>query len=327
MNKPEVSIIVPVYNVEKYLPSCIDGILAQTQTNFELLLINDGSTDHSGKICDEYAKKDNRIKVFHKENGGVSSARNVGLDNASGEWITFVDADDFIKPDFILKLLDYRTFDHIVGGNIVFGERNENRGINKISIIKLKSHDAVKLDYGRDMTITNTFNTPWGKLFKTCIIKSNSLHFDTRLFYCEDLCFCLYYLSYCENVIYVPCNNYVHRLENSDKKYWMKGQDFITHTRILTEAINKLEQHTGCSLKNTHRNTALTIFYRYYIKLKNCAKYKEYAEQTYPIRKHCMEEIKYAMAQENIIKRIYFYSIIKHPHIGYFMIWLKKKLQ
>lgn len=100
MNNPKISVIVPVYNVEKYLSRCIDSILAQTFTDFELLLIDDGSKDKSGNICDEYAKKDSRIRVFHKENGGVSSARNLGLDNAEGEWILFVDADDWIEQDY-----------------------------------------------------------------------------------------------------------------------------------------------------------------------------------------------------------------------------------
>ena len=89
-----VTIIVPVYNAEKYLHKCIDSILTQTYTDFELLLINDGSKDNSGTICNEYAMKDSRIRVFHKENAGVSKARNMGLDNAKGEWITFVDSDD-----------------------------------------------------------------------------------------------------------------------------------------------------------------------------------------------------------------------------------------
>ena len=88
-----VSIIVPVYNTEKFLHRCIDSILAQTYTDFELLLIDDGSKDSSGTICDEYAAQDARVRVFHKENGGVSSARNLGLDNARGEWVTFVDSD------------------------------------------------------------------------------------------------------------------------------------------------------------------------------------------------------------------------------------------
>ena len=102
---PKISVIVPVYNTEKYLNRCIDSILAQTFTDFELLLIDDGSTDCSGKICDEYAAKDSRVRVFHKENGGVSSARNMGLDNAQGEWITFVDSDDWVHEDFLKKRL------------------------------------------------------------------------------------------------------------------------------------------------------------------------------------------------------------------------------
>ncbi|MEG1313359.1 MAG: glycosyltransferase, partial [Bacilli bacterium] len=105
MDSPKLSIIVPVYNVDKYINKCIESILAQTFTDFELLLVNDGSLDSSGSICDEYEKKDSRIKVFHKENGGVSSARNLGLENARGEWIAFVDGDDWISPEMYKKLL------------------------------------------------------------------------------------------------------------------------------------------------------------------------------------------------------------------------------
>ena len=96
---PSISIIVPVYNSEKTLNRCVDSILSQTFQDWELLLIDDGSTDRSGKLCDEYALKDQRIKVFHKKNGGVSSARNIGLDHAKGEWITFIDSDDEIPKN------------------------------------------------------------------------------------------------------------------------------------------------------------------------------------------------------------------------------------
>lgn len=96
---PAISIIVPVYKVEEYLPKCIDSILAQTFADFELILVDDGSPDNCGKICDEYADKDNRIVVIHKENGGVSSARNAGLDIAKGKYIGFIDSDDYIDPD------------------------------------------------------------------------------------------------------------------------------------------------------------------------------------------------------------------------------------
>ena len=104
MQTPKISIIVPIYNVEQYLSKCIDSILAQIFTDFELLLIDDGTPDRSGVICDEYAMKDDRIRVFHKENGGVSSARNLGLDEARGEWVAFVDSDDWIEKEMYQSL-------------------------------------------------------------------------------------------------------------------------------------------------------------------------------------------------------------------------------
>lgn len=100
-----ISIIIPVYNAEKYLRRCINSIYAQTYDDFELLLVDDGSADSSGRICDEYAATDSRTRVFHNENQGVSSARNTGLDNAVGEWIMFMDSDDFWCDDNILKEL------------------------------------------------------------------------------------------------------------------------------------------------------------------------------------------------------------------------------
>lgn len=101
-----ISVIIPVYNVEKYLDECIESITNQTYKNLEIVLVDDGSIDNSGKICDEYAKKDNRIKVIHKENKGVSSARNEGLKKSSGNWISFVDADDWLENDFCITLLN-----------------------------------------------------------------------------------------------------------------------------------------------------------------------------------------------------------------------------
>ena len=99
-----ISVIVPVYNVEKYLDKCIQSIVDQTYTNLEIILVDDGSPDNSGAICDEWAEKDNRIKVIHKANGGLSDARNAGLDIATGEYIAFVDSDDYIELDFYDKL-------------------------------------------------------------------------------------------------------------------------------------------------------------------------------------------------------------------------------
>ena len=102
---PEISIIVPVYKVEEYLPQCIDSILAQTFTNFELLLVDDGSPDRCGEICEEYAGKDTRIRVFHQANAGLSYARNTGLMNARGRYVTFIDSDDYVGIHYIETLV------------------------------------------------------------------------------------------------------------------------------------------------------------------------------------------------------------------------------
>lgn len=99
MEKEKISVIVPVYNVEKYLPTCLDSLLGQTYQNLEIILVDDGSTDNSGKICDEYAEKDSRIQVVHQENGGLSIARNSGLEYAAGEYVSFVDSDDWMSQN------------------------------------------------------------------------------------------------------------------------------------------------------------------------------------------------------------------------------------
>lgn len=113
---PLISIIIPVYNSEKTLNRCVNSILNQTFMDWELLLVDDGSTDKSGKICDQYALKDFRIRVFHKKNGGVSSARNTGLDYAIGSWITFVDSDDFIDATFLDTLIRLQSSDLCISG-------------------------------------------------------------------------------------------------------------------------------------------------------------------------------------------------------------------
>ena len=106
MDAVQVSVIIPIYNVEKYLEDCINSILEQTFQNYEAILVDDGSTDKCGEICDEYAKKDSRIKVVHTENQGLSEARNTGILLAKGKYLAFVDSDDFVRNDFLQKLYE-----------------------------------------------------------------------------------------------------------------------------------------------------------------------------------------------------------------------------
>ena len=132
--QPAFSVIVPVYNAEKTLQRCVDSILAQTFEDFELILINDGSKDQSGDICDEYAAKDSRVKTVHKTNGGVSSARNAGLRIAQGEYIAFIDSDDYIDNDYLLGFKHYDADLIISGAKLI--SINNNWGVQRFKLHK-----------------------------------------------------------------------------------------------------------------------------------------------------------------------------------------------
>ena len=206
-----ISVIVPVYNAEKYLHRCIKRILAQDYTDFELLLIDDGSTDNSGTICDEYAIKDNRIRVFHKENGGVSSARNWGLDNAIGEYIMFVDSDDYMLPgmlEVMLSTLESKKADLVVCGTTETGG-GYWRPIADVdySINQLKENFVSLLH-------TELLSPPWNKIYKKDIIGNN--RFCEDISFGEDLLFNIQYLEKCENISFIKESPFYHEKENEN---------------------------------------------------------------------------------------------------------------
>ena len=175
-----VSVIVPVYKVEDYIRECIDSILAQTYSDFELILVDDGSPDNCGRICDDYAKGDNRIKVVHKVNGGISSARNAGLEVAKGEWIMHVDGDDWIEPDMIESLIEAAQ---ITGADMVFGDfmkYGPSAGYNKLP--------TWSSDKKKSMTnyIAYVMTTIWGSIAKRSLYADHSLKSPEGISYCED---------------------------------------------------------------------------------------------------------------------------------------------
>lgn len=208
---PVVSIIVPVYNAEKYLRRCIDSVLAQTYQDFELLLIDDGSKDSSGAICDEYAKKVTRVKVFHKENGGVSSARNVGLDNAKGEYITFVDADDWIKPLYLEHLLrGIEKSDMVIAYATVFRE-NDNEGVEE----KYLEHDITDKNFSLlfEENAMSWHTSPWSKLYKRKIIETHRFRFEVDVHLGEDAIFLYSYMLQTRKIKVVCHTDYCYMSE------------------------------------------------------------------------------------------------------------------
>ena len=215
----QISVIVPVYNSEKILRRCIDSILAQTFTDFELLLVNDGSTDFSGIICDEYAKKDTRVRVFHKENGGVSSARNLGLDNALGKWIVFCDSDDCVFPNWLENFaIDSEKVDLICQGiectRPMCGEQENNNtyiygvyfegGIGE-GLYKLIKQGIVGYVYI--------------KCFKKSLIDKYQLRFNHHLTIQEDEEFVLRYMMICDIMKSTDLIGYHYETPNLATKY------------------------------------------------------------------------------------------------------------
>ena len=168
-----ISVVVSIYNMEEYLYKCVESLLNQTYQNYEILLIDDGSADNCGKICDEFEAKEEKIKTVHKQNGGVSSARNCGIKQAKGEWIVFPDPDDWVEPNYLQKLID----------------------------IQIKN-DEKEMEY---LMYPNYFSGySWNKLYSLNLIIKNNLFFDEELGMIQDLHFNVRYFQFCNKIAYDP---------------------------------------------------------------------------------------------------------------------------
>ena len=201
---PNVSIIVPVYNAQNYLHKCIDALLNQSYDDFEVILVNDGSKDNSKIICEEYATKDNRIKVINKENGGVSSARNCGLDAAQGKYIMFCDSDDFVKNDFCAPMVALANDDEdcmVIAGITLI--KDDGTASDSLCPEYQEGENIVLTNRGYcdlyvNLNLKSPFlltSMPYNKLFSRKVIEDNNLRFDTSIHYNEDFIFNLEYLD------------------------------------------------------------------------------------------------------------------------------------
>ena len=214
-SNPLVSVIVPVYNVEKYIHQCIDSLLNQSLQNIEIILVDDGSPDNCPAICDAYAKKDDRVKVIHKINGGLSSARNAGINLASGDYIGFVDSDDYVDSKMFENMsktavdnsVDFVMCDYIrVNDQNTFKKTLDIRKgfYDKIDVIKEIFPSLImreSIDYGPLLSV-------WHCLYSTSFIKKNELYFDEEIKYSEDCIFSAVVGYKAKNFYYLKGNYY-----------------------------------------------------------------------------------------------------------------------
>lgn len=209
---PKISVIIPVYNVEKYLPQCIESIINQTYRNFELLLIDDGSTDSSGIICDRYAQNDPRLRVYHQKNQGVSAARNLGIDQAMCEWICFIDSDDYIGKNYLSSFLDQ---------GILKEECLNMQGRKVISdidgqIIKSFDYPDILVDNHNMQTVFEQYNflansSPMEKLYNKKILDQMGLRFRIDLTVREDSMFVYTYRKEMTSIKLISTSEYFYR--------------------------------------------------------------------------------------------------------------------
>lgn len=268
-NNDLISAIVPVYNVENYLKQCLESIINQTYQHLEIILIDDGSLDNSGKICDEFASRDARIKVFHKKNEGVSSARNTGIENASGKWIAFIDSDDWIEKEYFETMMNYAKSED---ASVVLCAYNKIWG-NEVEKINVNSE---KKEYNANEYLIKTLNPQTGFGFchmklikKECI---GDLRFNQNLVVGEDALFNIQLSKnikkafFCDSEIYNYRNNSNSVVKRYDQNYANKylksmkvNKDYLLknykETEILQNYYNFVAYHVMLVAINFCYNT------------------------------------------------------------------------
>ena len=208
-----ITVVVPVFNTGKYLRKAIDSLINQTYDDYEIIIVDDGSNDGSSVICDNLSARSSRIRVYHKPNGGVSSARNFGMEKAKGEWVVFPDPDDWVEPDYLERLELIRVNNQadlsICGHFVHYGSRITTWNKQEKATI-LDRNTALK-----EVMMPDSFcGFAWNKLYSLQVIRANNLKFDTKLGMAQDLHFAVMYLKLCQRIAYDPTPLYHYYRDN-----------------------------------------------------------------------------------------------------------------
>lgn len=254
MKTPAISVIVPIYKVEDYLDCCIDNVLAQTFADFELILVDDGSPDGSGRICDDYALKDSRIRVIHKENGGLSSARNAGLDAARGKYVYFLDGDDWIREDLLEKAAsgmeegnDMVAFRYLY----IYPDRSEaQRSFFRDSEFKTPTASERLAFISQTLLAYKIGWEACTRVFRRSLIEEHGLRFaDNRKIFAEDLYFSLCYCAHMTRAKYMDeCLYYYRQRDDSIMGVQRKNSNIHRINELGKELLNHYRQCQDCKL-------------------------------------------------------------------------------
>lgn len=251
---PEISVIVPIYNSEKYLERCILSIIEQSYSDIELLLIDDGSTDQSAEICKRFALCDGRIQYYRKENGGAASARNFGLLKAAGEYIAFIDSDDYVGKKYIEKLAEQTQNGYytIIQCGMTL-ERGDSRTILSYKETNCNDKEYIRMVLSRQIPIF-LFQSTVSKLYKRSAIVGNNLYFDEQISISEDCLFNTMLMPFVSAYCYVDSNAYYYNQNNADSLTHKKKRDFYNIAMCVNVGIVTSSIRNRCILENQLQN-------------------------------------------------------------------------
>jgi glycosyltransferase involved in cell wall biosynthesis len=241
MPAPFFSIIIPVYNDEKNLPRCLESVFSQAFTDFELLLINDGSTDNCPAICDEYAKKDRRVRVFHKNNEGISKTRQLGISNTSGDYTVFIDSDDWVEAQFLMEVNQKLENSE---PDIIFMDFIEDNAAGKKKFICQNPSTADTAAFLRLVLEGKLFSCLWNVIIKRNIYIQNKVTFYHDINYGEDSLFILELLLTNPCIIYLPGSFYHHSYNHNSFTRKNQKQRFIERVKFINSLPLLLAQYS-----------------------------------------------------------------------------------
>lgn len=249
-----ISVIIPVYNAEKTIARCINSMLYQTYENWELLLINDGSTDNSAIICGSYSKIDRRIKLYNKENAGVSSARNYGLQHATGEWVVFIDSDDYVEPNYLKDF--FMCSGPITISSIVIQGMIRDSGYSSSPLTFNNSiYEKERVLWGMIDNLLFTFGAPYCKLYNRELLRQSRISFPLEYSYGEDTIFFLRYMQYVDTLFLVSSNNY-HYVDAGQNSLSQKNHDVGQLKAYFNDYLDSL----FALMNNYHHSADLIVF-------------------------------------------------------------------
>ena len=328
-NVPEISIIVPVYKVEEYLSQCIDSILVQTFTNFELLLVDDGSPDRCGEMCEEYAQKDERIRVFHQENAGVSTARNKGLAEAYGKYIVFVDSDDYVDLDMFESMYNSaKKYDADFVRVDNYKERTDGAVLNQNYVPPMHEGVYNQQELREKLLYTQLGLNPsddgskyvscsvWRNIYRKAIIDSLKLQFvSERDLISEDIPFNIDFMMSCERAAVINQKFYHYIVNEKSLTQTYKTDRFAKELVLYYELIRRSKE---CGI---YENCKLRLERHLLTRLRMCIKSEMVGNKNSTVAK---KNIRIMINDTTIRKIISTYPIFQMPIKYRFVTWCVK---